>query len=185
MPEPTNKRPRRCVVCTHPDRQAIDQALINGQSFRKVAGTFGIRSHNTVRDHHDKCLGDAYALAVSKITGENALAIAGRLRYLDEVVDEVIERNREGKVRLDENGLPILGHDGHQVVDYDDRAILSAVREGRANLETLGRFSNGQEPDPDTAALDVAKAGLGNPKVRALLAQAEAELAKVMAEGGG
>ena len=33
--------PRICTVCTHPEKTEIDQALLSGQPFRKVAERFG------------------------------------------------------------------------------------------------------------------------------------------------
>jgi len=33
--------PRTCTVCSHPDRAAIDQALVSGQSYRSIAKRSG------------------------------------------------------------------------------------------------------------------------------------------------
>lgn len=44
---------RRCTVCAHPDRPAIDQALVNRRSFRTLAERFGLGRMALVRHHDD------------------------------------------------------------------------------------------------------------------------------------
>ena len=44
--------PRVCTVCAHPDRPAVDQALVNHRSFRNIAERFGLSSQALLR-HHD------------------------------------------------------------------------------------------------------------------------------------
>ena len=34
--------PRRCTICTHPERDAIDRALIAGLAFRHIAAQWGV-----------------------------------------------------------------------------------------------------------------------------------------------
>jgi transposase len=33
--------PRTCTICTHPERAAIDKALVDGQPYRDIAGRYG------------------------------------------------------------------------------------------------------------------------------------------------
>jgi hypothetical protein len=42
---------RRCTVCRHPDRQAIEDAFLHWQSPEKIAREFGIADHSTVYRH--------------------------------------------------------------------------------------------------------------------------------------
>lgn len=44
--------PRPCSVCTHPQRQAIDQALIAGAVFRNIARRFGTSTTAVHRHRH-------------------------------------------------------------------------------------------------------------------------------------
>ena len=46
---------RTCTVCRHPDRPAIDQALINHRPYRDIARHFSVSKDAAVR-HHDACL---------------------------------------------------------------------------------------------------------------------------------
>jgi hypothetical protein len=47
--------PRTCTVCTHAQRRAIDQALIQRRPFRDIARQFGLSKDAAVR-HHDEHL---------------------------------------------------------------------------------------------------------------------------------
>lgn len=185
MPRPDRERAGRanCRVCQHPDRQAIDTALANGKGYRDVARTFGIKSHVSVSTHATKHLGDAYQIAMDKIATETGHQIAYRIRYLDDVVDEIIARQRDGQPVL-QDGVPLLHADGSQVTRHDDKVLLSAVREARANMELLARLSSGNEPDPDTSALEASRRALADPLVRKLLTEAEHRLAEIQTGDG-
>ena len=48
--------PRRCTVCAHPEREAIDAALVAGSdSLRTIAARFGVSKSSLIR-HRDKHL---------------------------------------------------------------------------------------------------------------------------------
>ena len=51
---------RTCTVCTHPDRPAIDRALVNHRPFRDVACRFKIGRMAALR-HYDEHLPAALA----------------------------------------------------------------------------------------------------------------------------
>jgi hypothetical protein len=54
-PRPRRRSParhgRKCNVCNHPDREAIEQAFLHWQSPEKIARAFGIKHHSTVYRH--------------------------------------------------------------------------------------------------------------------------------------
>jgi hypothetical protein len=58
-PRPRRRSPdrhgRRCKVCHHPDRDAIEQAFLHWQSPEKIAREFGIAHHSTVYRHAYAC----------------------------------------------------------------------------------------------------------------------------------
>ena len=179
----------RCPVCKHESRAAIDQALVNGKSARTLAAQFGfsytvrtgphagdvVPNHKPIANHRDRCLGEAW-VAATKATKESAgRAIADRLNYLDLAVTEVLEEAREGHIVM-EGDSPMLQADGSPVRRKDHRMMLSAIREGRANAEMMAKLS-GAVPDGDEAAMEKARAAIQDPRVRNLLAEAEAMLA--------
>ena len=47
--------PRTCTICTHPEREAIDQALVTDTPNRRIAAQFSI-SEQAVRRHKDEHL---------------------------------------------------------------------------------------------------------------------------------
>jgi hypothetical protein len=62
---------RRCTVCMHPDKPAIDQAMVNRRPFRDIARHFGVGKDAAVR-HHDACLPEM--LTRAKAASETAQA---------------------------------------------------------------------------------------------------------------
>lgn len=57
------KNGRPCETCRHPQREAIEEALRNGVSFRNVAQRFGAGDHTRLFRHADKCMGADLVLA--------------------------------------------------------------------------------------------------------------------------
>ncbi len=49
---------RRCTVCTHPDREGIDIALVRGVSIRQVEDTYGV-NYNAAQRHKENHLSPA------------------------------------------------------------------------------------------------------------------------------
>ena len=72
---------------------------------------------------------------------------------------------------LDANGEPM-----RERSTGDLRVLLHAVAQGRANTELLAKLA-GAVPDADQDAMDRARAAIGNPDARRLLAQLDQALA--------
>lgn len=64
--------PRVCTVCTHPDRPAVDMALVNHRPYRNIAAQFRLSASALVR-HHDDHL--PATLAAAKRAEDAAAAI--------------------------------------------------------------------------------------------------------------
>lgn len=110
---------RPCTVCQHPDRDAVDAALIVGEPVRTIAGRFGL-SHNAVLRHRDGHLPEAMAKARE----------AGEVARGDELLAQVQDLQARTLAIL--NGAE-KAKDGH--------LALRAIREARGNLELLGRLA--------------------------------------------
>jgi hypothetical protein len=65
---------RRCTVCDHPKRAAIDRALAEGQTLRHVAETFGISASAALR-HRRRHLARHLAHAIEHANGAQAAEI--------------------------------------------------------------------------------------------------------------
>lgn len=176
---------RPCSVCQHPSRLAIDQAILNGKALRAIARDFGIGSgeygtdsfkadHKKVERHRERCMGEAYRAAKAADLEASGLALVNRVKELDEIVDEVLVRERKGQVVMDSEGIaPLLDDDGNPLRRFNDRTILAAVREARRNTEMRAKLS-GAVPDGDPEALARQRDLLRDPKARALMAELDA-----------
>lgn len=178
------KAKRTCQVCEHPSRLAIDQAILNGKALRAIARDFGIGSHVGTDDfradhkklstHVDKCMGEAYQAAKAADLEASGLALVNRLKHLDDVVDEVIARHREGQVLLDSDKLPVLDpRSGDHVRAFNDTALLRAIGEARRNTELRAKLA-GAVPDGDPEGLEKSRLLLASPEARRLLAELDA-----------
>lgn len=117
---------RRCTVCQHPDRPAIDQALINRRSFRHIAAQFHLSTSALVR-HHDDHLPET--LARAKAAEETARA--------DDLLDQVKAlRNKSLSILLsaEKSG--------------DLKTALNGIRTALACLELLAEMSQAIDRRP-------------------------------------
>lgn len=172
---------RPCSICSNGSRLSIDQAILNGKALRAIARDFSIGSgepgtdkfrpdHKKVERHRDRCMGEAYRAAREADLESSGLALVNRMKELDQAVDEVLTRTREGETVRDDSGIPLLNDDGSPVRKFHESAILAAIREGRRNTELRARLS-GAVPDADPEALDRQRAALTDPRARRLMAE--------------
>ena len=108
-----------CSVCTHPDSLDINEALvIEGRSNRAVARQFGLH-HDAVRRHR-KHIPELLLQAAEDFRSYEAASILARVEHLERQTLEVLET-----LKNEENP--------------DQRAILLAIREQRANIELIAK----------------------------------------------
>ena len=110
---------RRCTVCAHPDRPAIDQAMVNRRPFRDIARHFGIGKDAAVR-HHDACL-------PAELTKAKAAEETARADDLLEQVRALRTKSLQLMLAAEKSG--------------DLRTALAGIREARACLELLAEMS--------------------------------------------
>lgn len=171
----------RCPVCSHGSRAAIETAILNGKPRATIAKDFGftyVRSKDdrvvgnakAITRHVEKCMGDAFQKAIETRELASGERMATRLQALEDEVDAVIARAKEGRV-LEVGGVPILDDDGKPVRLIDNRLILAAIGHARANVELLAKLAGKVETPPE--GLDAIKAHLQSPEARRLLARLE------------
>ena len=110
--------PRSCSICEHPERGAIDEALVGGASNRSAASLYDV-SEAAVRRHKANHLPAKLVLAQA----------AEEVAEADSLLDQV--RDLQGRA------YGIL--DKAEAAD-DLRAALGAIREARGNLELLAKL---------------------------------------------
>jgi hypothetical protein len=110
--------PRSCNVCSHPDREAIDEALVGGIAFPALVAEYRV-SKDSLSRHK------ANHLPAKLVLAQQAEEVAEADDLLDQVRD------------LQARTLAILeaaeGTNQH-------RTALSAIREARSNLELLAKL---------------------------------------------
>lgn len=178
---------RRCPVCEHPSVLGINQAILNGKSYRAIARDWKIGSeasgefradHKKVVRHAEKCMATSYQEVQKTNLTAQGEALTARLKYLDEQVDTVIQDALRGHIVM-VGDTPMLDDTGkvqHERSIPELRALLAAVREGRQNAALRAKLA-GALPEEDPAEMEAAQAALANPEVRRLLAQVEETLA--------
>jgi hypothetical protein len=94
--------PRTCTVCRHPDRHAIDKALVAGQPFRNVSVRHGVTTAAVFRHTRGHLPGALVkAKAAAEVLNADALVQqmtdlqARTLRLLDDA-----ERDDDGRLRV-------------------------------------------------------------------------------------
>ncbi len=80
---------RPCSVCQHPDRPAVDQALVNHRPFRAIARQFGL-SKDAVLRHHDDDLPATLAKAQEAEDVAHAIDVLGQLRAINAATLQVL-----------------------------------------------------------------------------------------------
>lgn len=107
--------PMTCRTCRHPQREAIDKALVAGETTSAIAGKFGL-ARSGVERHFRLHLKPAIAAKSAKLD-RHVGSIVGHLSVLLDKALEILES------------------------PDDQRTALQAVREARGVIETMGHAS--------------------------------------------
>ncbi len=110
--------PRTCTVCNHAERDAIDQALVSGESARDLSAKYRVSEDAITRHrarHRPAALADARA--------------AAEVTRADDLLGQV--------QALQTRTLGVLAK---AEAAGELRTVLQAVREARGNLELLARL---------------------------------------------
>ena len=123
---------RPCTVCNHPQRAALDVAMVGGQSARGLARQYNV-SRDALARHQDHI---SAALTAVRQDKESAEA-----ESLLERVEALILRAESFLSAAERTGQVAQG--------------LAAIRELRALLELLGRASGELKPDGPTTVVNI------------------------------
>ncbi len=148
--------PRRCTVCTHKKRTAIDKALVARQPFRTIADRFGVSKSALIRHSDDH-------IPAALVKAQEATEAAQADNLLAQVTD------------LRDRAIGILDT---AVATDDLRVALGAIREARGCLELLGKLAGQLQDGPTVNILVSAEwRGLHTVILNALEPHAAAKLA--------
>src|SRR4051812_45843640 len=118
--------PRVCTVCTHPDRPAIDMAMVNRRPFRNIAQQFSVSVWAVIR-HHDDHLPET-------LTKAKAAEEVGQAEDLLQQVRALRSKAMALLLKAEQTG--------------DIRTALAGIREARACLELLAEMSQAIDRRP-------------------------------------
>ena len=117
---------RRCTVCTHPERDAIDDELASGATYMGVSRKYEL-GPESVRRHHQSHLSPALAAIDAEREAEVNATLVARIEQLVRRADELYKITAsEGKVT----------------------SALAALREMRGSLELLGKATGELDDRP-------------------------------------
>src|SRR5918997_3382690 len=123
--------PSSCTVCEHPDREAMDEALVGGASNRSLASLYDV-SEAAVRRHKGKHLPAKLVMAHAAEEVAQADTLLEQVRDLQARTLAILEAAEETK---------------------QHRSALSAIREARSNLELLAKLLGELDERPVTNVL--------------------------------
>ncbi len=121
--------PRRCTICEHHEREAIDRALVGETSNLSISSLFGV-SESAARRHK----------------GNHLPATLAKAKEAEEVAhaDDLLADVRGLQART----LAILET---AELSYEHRTALAAIREARSNLELLAKLMGELDERPSVA----------------------------------
>jgi hypothetical protein len=111
--------PRSCTICSHPSRDAIEDAFIAGTPKRRIASHYGV-SERAVRYHTREHLPALLALARDAERAARADSLLDRIEALQSRTLAILEATEE---------------------TGEHRTALAAIREARGNLELIGEVT--------------------------------------------
>ena len=118
--------PRRCAVCSHPDKEAIDEGLVGGIAFPALVAKYRV-SKDSLSRHKANHLPATLVKAEEAKEASRADDLLGQVRAL------------QGKTL----GI-LLRAEGAG----DLRTVLGAIREARGNVELLAKLSGELDERP-------------------------------------
>ena len=111
--------PRRCTICSHEHRDAMEDAFIAGQAKRRIASQHGV-TERAVRYHMREHLPELLALARDAERAARADTLLDRIEALHSRTRAILEA--------------VEGTDEHGTA-------LAAIREARRNHELVGEVT--------------------------------------------
>ena len=118
--------PRTCTICTYPEREAIDEALVGGSSNLSVSSLFDV-SEAAVRRHKSNHLPTTLAKAEEAKEVSRADDLLKQVRALqNKTLNLLLKAESAG----------------------DLRTALQGVREARGNVELLAKLSGELDERP-------------------------------------
>src|SRR5262245_15060180 len=106
--------PRRCTICDHAERQAIDAALLGSESYRSIAKRFAT-SPEAMWRHKESHLPASLAKAEEAREATQADSLLDQLLHLNRETLAILQEARAGKTKDNELALKAIGRAEKQI----------------------------------------------------------------------
>jgi hypothetical protein len=150
----------QCSVCAHPDRAAVDKALVTGASLRDVAGQFGL-TKSSVERHQADHLPARLVKAAERQDVREALDVVAQLKAINAATLEVLrdaQASKDGELVLKatDRALKQIELQAKLLGDLDDRPQVNILISAEwAEIRLLILRALGPYPDARTAVAEV------------------------------
>ena len=135
-------KPNSCVICEHPQRTAIDRAIMAGDSLRDIGTMFGT-DKNAVQRHKNVCwkrTGVTIAPTITTYQTPAEVAIASQnVRSVAQRAGQLVDKMEALAQRFEDKG--------------DTHGILKAAKEIREGLRLLAQLSGELSPNQVNVAV--------------------------------
>jgi len=166
---PRQKAPqgRKCVICTHPETERINMAIIDGVSFRTIAHQNGGFDKNCVSRHAQNCLGIDIRVVAEKQKAKLAIDVYEEFAEQLEYVRSLREASKSYLSDPDDPFQLILAPQAHEIdvlyYDFNDCDEENRPKKKKAKLNTLLAELAGRAVEAyrvDTKGIDIRKFAL-------------------------
>jgi hypothetical protein len=123
--------PRSCNVCSHPDREAIDEALVSGVAFPALVAEYRV-SKDSLSRHKANHLSAKLVMAHAAEEASRADTLLRQVRTLQRRALTILDKAEEAG---------------------ELRTALGAIREARGNLELLAKLLGELDERPQVNVL--------------------------------
>lgn len=167
--------PRRCTVCAHPYRAEIEQAILQGDSFRRIASQYDGISEASLRRHRAHI-----TPLLQKHEEELADDIVARIRELNRIARETLEEARKERRY---NSVAALIGSALKSLELEAK-LLGKLQDGKVQVGVGVQVQVGGMVMVPVAALEALKRAVldAPPEVRERIALALAEVARARQE---
>ena len=88
--------PQACTICVHPDRDAIESAIIAGTSLRAIARQFGV-SKDAVARHRKDDIAESVKQSQEAIEEARSLDVVRQLKDINDISRDILKEARKSK----------------------------------------------------------------------------------------
>lgn len=120
---------RICTICTHPERAAIEAAIVSGVANRPIASQFGV-GYKSVERHAAEHIAQAIKQSQAAREEAQALNVVQQLRTINEVALAIMRESRTSK----KNGMALFAIDRVQKQLELQAKLLGDIDTSQVNI---------------------------------------------------